>query len=345
MIPDRVRDVCDDPPVRDASDALDQLRLIAGGPQLLAVLERFPEARLVGGAVRDLLLGALPHEVDVVVAGNPRVVAEALGPIEAEHERFGTLRVRAGTLPCDIAMARTERYPHPGALPIVEPASIDEDLRRRDFTVNALTLSPAAGVVGVRGALDDLAARRLSVLHDRSFVDDPTRLWRLVRYAVRLGFMPSVDTDARAHEAVRDGALGTVSAQRRTAELRLALHEPDALAVLHAAQHLGLVGGLSIDPVITETALILAEAGGSSAMTVLGSCVPEVGWGEQFSFSTEERLLDRCAALAPLPTGAAGPAVGRCGDGLDAEPVEAVAVAGARGTAPRPTTGCNSGAS
>lgn len=323
--------MCDDPGVRDGRQALDQLRLVAGGPQLLAVLEQHPEARLVGGAVRDLLLGLVPREVDVVVAGNPRALAEALGPIEAEHERFGTLRVRAGTLPCDIAMARTEHYPHPGALPVVAPASIDEDLRRRDFTVNALTLSPAAGLGGVRGALEDLAARRLSVLHDRSFLDDPTRLWRLVRYAVRLGFVPAAATDALAHQAVRGGALDSISAQRRTAELRLALHEPDALAVLHAAQHLGLVSGLSIDPAVTETAQILAEGQGSAALTLLGSCITQPGWGEEFSFTSDERhILERCAAVTPLP--AVPPArPAEIAAALDGEPLEAIAVAGARG--------------
>lgn len=281
--------------------------------------------------MRDLLRGELPQEVDIVVAGDPRAVAEALGTIQAEHDRFGTLHVEVAGLPCDVAMARTERYPEPGALPVVQPAGIDEDLLRRDFTVNALTLSPAAGLGGVRGALEDLEAQRLSVLHDRSFLDDPTRLWRLVRYAVRLGFVPSTHTDALAHQAVRSGALATVSAQRRTAELRLALREPEALAVLHAAQHLGLISGLTIDPAVTERALLLAEAGGSRALTLLGSCVTEEGWGQEFAFTTEERhALDRCAALPPLPSVPPGrPSAVTVA--LDGEPVEAVAVAGARG--------------
>ena len=144
----------------------------------------------------------------------------------------------------DLARARRERYAHPGALPDVEPASIDEDLRRRDFTVNALALAlggPRRGeLVAAPRALDDLAAGTLRVLHDASFRDDPTRLLRLARYGGRLGFSPDERTARLAREAIGDGALATVSGGRQGAELRLAGAEADPRPVLQELDRLGL---------------------------------------------------------------------------------------------------------
>lgn len=297
------------------------------------MLTRHPEALLVGGAVRDLLLGAEPREFDVVVAGDPRAVAEELGAISSEHERFGTFTVQSAGLPIDVARARREHYAEPGALPDVEPASLAADLTRRDFTINALTLAPDGTLGGAGGALEDLTARRLRVFHDRSFVDDPTRLWRLVRYAVRLGLLPEPHTGSLAHDAVRSGALLTVSGERLAAELRLALTEPDPAATLHAAKQLALVTGLKIDPGLVAQALALAPAGADRGLVVLGSCLPRADWGTEFAFTARERhLLDRCASLEPLP--AVPPAVpSELVTLVDGEPDEAVAVAAARGSA------------
>jgi tRNA nucleotidyltransferase (CCA-adding enzyme) len=283
--------------------------------------------------VRDLLLGRVPRECDIVVAGDAATLARELGAVVAEHDRFGTYEVDADGLPCDIATARSERYRSPGALPDVEPAGLDSDLLRRDFTINALMLSPAGGVTGAPHALEDLTGKRLRVLHPNSFVDDPTRLWRLVRYAVRLGFLPDDTTDAAAHDAVAAGALATVSGERLAAELRLALAEPDPLAVLHAAQHLGLVEGLTIDPAVAARAVELVDGYGSRELALLGSCVPAPGWGSGFALRPDERNgLDRCAGLAPLPEVPPG-LISELASSLAHEPVEAVAVAGARGSA------------
>ena len=142
----------------------------------------------------------------------------------------------------------SERYPAPGALPEVQPASLGEDLLRRDFTVNALALALDGERPGelrhAPHALEDLRAGRLRVLHERSFLDDPTRLWRLARYRARLGFTVEERTEELAGAAIAQGAPQTVSGARLGAELRLALAEPNPLAVLAELDRLGLLTAL-----------------------------------------------------------------------------------------------------
>ena len=175
---------------------LARLRAQPRAARLLDALAGVEGAHLVGGAVRDVLLGGEAVDLDVVVEGDAaaaaRTAAERLGGRVREHERFGTATVEADDLAFDVARARRERYPRPGALPEVEPASLEEDLLRRDFTVNALAVAlgpPAPGTLhAAPQSREDLEARRLRVLHDGSFLDDPTRLLRLVRYATRLRF-------------------------------------------------------------------------------------------------------------------------------------------------------------
>jgi tRNA nucleotidyltransferase (CCA-adding enzyme) len=152
----------------------------------------------VGGLVRDAWRGGAPagRDLDLVLEGDAPLVARALAAeldgTLVEHERFLTASVE---LPSgrrvDLVTARTERYEAPGALPRVLPGSIDQDLRRRDFTVNAMAVELASGTFGLLdplGGAADLAARRLRILHPLSFVEDPTRIFRAARYAARLGF-------------------------------------------------------------------------------------------------------------------------------------------------------------
>jgi len=196
---------------------------------------------LVGGAVRDLLLGREPLDLDLAIEGSFDQIIERLGARPDVHERFGTATVTRDGGRYDIARTRAELYPHPGALPEVEQATIDDDLARRDFTVNAIALGltgPRAGeLVAVDGALNDLRAGRLEVLHDASFSDDPTRLLRLARYAARLDFEIATRTRALAAAAVADGVLATISGARIGNELRLLGQESDpvgAFTELHA---------------------------------------------------------------------------------------------------------------
>jgi tRNA nucleotidyltransferase (CCA-adding enzyme) len=208
-------------------DLGDRIRALPGADRLLPALDGLAPAWLVGGAVRDLLLGAGSVDLDVAIEGDARSVARELASRldgEArEHERFGTATVRAGGLTVDLASTRRETYPQPGALPEVAEASLDEDLARRDFTVNAIAASLAADRVGElrdpHGGRADLDAGVIRVLHPRSFADDPTRLLRAVRYESRLGFRMDPETERLAREAIAAGALSTVSGARIRDEL------------------------------------------------------------------------------------------------------------------------------
>ena len=183
---------------------------------------------LVGGAVRDLLLGRERTDVDVAVEGDAielaRHLAAAAGQVR-EHERFGTATVRLGDLEVDLARTRTEEYERPGALPDVRPAEIADDLRRRDFTINAMAvpLADPDSVLDPHSGREDLEAGRLRILHQASFRDDPTRALRAARYSARFGFELESETEA----ALRDADLATVSADRIEAELQRIVGEEE----------------------------------------------------------------------------------------------------------------------
>ena len=171
-------------------------RLLAAATRLAA--RQGARAFLVGGAVRDLLLnrGADRTDIDIVVEGDApalaRALANDLGGAVVVHERFLTAAVDLPELGVvDVITSRSERYDVRGALPRVMPAGIRQDLRRRDFTVNAMAIELTSGAFELLdpfGGRGDLERRRLRVLHPLSFVEDPTRMFRAARYAARLGF-------------------------------------------------------------------------------------------------------------------------------------------------------------
>jgi tRNA nucleotidyltransferase (CCA-adding enzyme) len=184
------------------------------------------DAYLVGGAVRDALLGRPVTNLDLVVDGDQMPLIEALGAEAIVHDRFETATVELPSGPVDVARARTESYSEPGALPEVRPAELADDLVRRDFTVNALAvpLADPATLIDAHGGLDDLSSGLLRVFHERSFVDDPTRALRAARYAARLGLEP----EPRTLELLRDTDLTTVSGDRVAAELGKLAAGPEA---------------------------------------------------------------------------------------------------------------------
>jgi tRNA nucleotidyltransferase (CCA-adding enzyme) len=210
---------------------------------------------LVGGAVRDLLLGRGRADVDLVVIGDAAALAARLGADPVEHERFATAKVEIDGHEVDIATARSERYPDPGALPEVEPAlDIETDLARRDFTLNAMAL-PLHGelrLIDPHGGAADLEAGLLRVLHERSFEDDPTRAVRAARYAARFGFEPEPETGA----LIRAADLSTVSADRRRAELLRLAAEPEAPRAFELVDEWGLAelrpGGVALTTAAAE---------------------------------------------------------------------------------------------
>src|SRR4051794_21308442 len=187
---------------------------VASIPALEAVREAAEDmpAYLVGGGVRDLLLGLDRVDLDVAVegaAGDVADLARRVDPDARVHDRFGTATVGVGETELDLAATRAESYEHPGALPTVRPAGISDDLARRDFTVNAMAfpLAAQAELMDPHGGLDDLRDRILRALHERSFTDDPTRALRAARYAARLG----VRVDESTEGWLRDADLSTVS--------------------------------------------------------------------------------------------------------------------------------------
>jgi tRNA nucleotidyltransferase (CCA-adding enzyme) len=278
-----------------ASDLKARIGALAAAAPLRDRLTELPGVYVVGGAVRDLLLGDQPVDLDVVVEGDPAEVIALLGGEVQRYDRFGTATVRADGHTYDIARARQERYLAPGALPEVEPAPLEADLRRRDFTVNAAAIELASGELrAVPQTLDDLEARVLRVLHDRSFIDDPTRLLRLARYAARLGFEVEPRTRELVADAVAGGALRTVSGPRIGAELRLAAREPDPISVFDRLAELGVDTGFSaIEPDLARRAFELLPPDGDRPATALALGARGVDAG------TLSELLDTLAFEAP----------------------------------------------
>jgi tRNA nucleotidyltransferase (CCA-adding enzyme) len=210
--------------------------------------------------VRDLLLGRPVCDLDLAVEGDAasfaRALAGKIGGRVREHGRFATATLELpGGGRCDVAAARSETYARPGALPKVRPASIAEDLARRDFTVNAMAieLGPPGRVrvLDPFGGSRDLTERTLRFLHPRSPCDDPTRAFRAVRYANRLGFRVAPDSIRAVRVAIAEGAFDAISGDRLRRELDLIFAEPDPAGAVARMGALGLVpivgDGLSAD--------------------------------------------------------------------------------------------------
>ena len=241
----------------------DELAEALGGayPELADVAATAPDpVYLVGGAVRDLLLGRGRGDIDLVVEGDPRDLAAALGAeIVESHQRFGTLKVALGRdgqggsqvrsgkqgIPrgveiLDIVAARRESYARPGALPTVElGAPIRTDLARRDFTVNAMAvpLAEPRELIDPYDGQVDLQAGVLRVIHRASFVDDPTRALRAARYAARFGF----EIEPGTLELLEATDLATVTSDRRWGELRKLAEEESAVRALELLAGWGLI--------------------------------------------------------------------------------------------------------
>jgi tRNA nucleotidyltransferase (CCA-adding enzyme) len=256
-------------------DNLSQLmreRMPAGLADLLVNVGELAEARqqricLVGGAVRDLLMGRRNLDFDLVVEGDALGLASELAKL-AElsdvvdegvrgkvtlHRRFGTAKFRWGDLTVDLAMARSETYARPGALPTVQPGAIEDDLRRRDFTINAmavfLTTASFGQLLDPHGGREDIDRGLVRILHAGSFIDDATRMLRAVRYEQRLGFKLEENTERLLRDNI--SMLDTISGDRIRRELELILSEECPERVLQRAQGLGilrqLVPSIAID--------------------------------------------------------------------------------------------------
>jgi tRNA nucleotidyltransferase (CCA-adding enzyme) len=261
---------------------------------------------LVGGAVRDLLLGTPVRDLDFAVEGDAvslaRDVAGELGVEAREHGRFATATVVAEGERLDFAATRRETYQRPGALPRVEPASIEKDLERRDFSVHAMALSLAPArrrrLLDPFGGREDLARRRLRILHPRSFEDDPTRAYRAARYANRLRFSIDPKTRKSSREAAAAGFFEAISGDRLRRELRLILSEPRPAGAVRQMARLGLLPTLhpslaASAPVLARLAAAgrLASSAGESTSWILYVLV----WSAALTAGESEALADRLA--------------------------------------------------
>lgn len=213
---------------------------------------------LVGGPVRDLLLGREIADLDLALDGAVQNIGRAVArEFEAGfrwHPRFSTAVISFDGGHLDLAATRTETYAAPATLPCVRPGGIDEDLARRDFSVNAMALEIRTrghgSLIDPFAGRADLRSGTLRVLHGRSFADDPTRVFRAARFAVRFAFHIDRKTLARLRTSVSRGDPCRLSGERVAAELRRALNEPrpDAVFALLARWKLGHAWGASCSP-------------------------------------------------------------------------------------------------
>ncbi len=203
---------------------------------------------IIGGTVRDILLRKKNLDLDCVVEGDAVALAQAVarmtrGELKV-HKRFTTATVKTKDgVSLDFAMAREEHYPQPGALPVVRKGSIYTDLRRRDFTINAMAVAlygdQSESVLDMCGGVDDLRQKRIRVLHDRSFLDDPTRMIRGIRFEQRFQFSIEPCTMKLFKSALRLNAFASVKRSRLFTEFRKVLKEEDVVRCVSRLHSLG----------------------------------------------------------------------------------------------------------
>jgi tRNA nucleotidyltransferase (CCA-adding enzyme) len=202
---------------------------------------------LVGGVVRDLLLGYPNFDLDLVVEGDAvklaQQVAAASHARSLAHHRFGTAKLSYEDFTIDLATARKETYARPGALPVVTPGTLADDLIRRDFSINAMAISLDANnygeLVDPHQGRTDLEHRLIRILHPASFSDDATRILRGVRYEQRFGF----EFEARTADLLRRDVpmLDTISGDRIRHELELILKEKQPELAIRRLGELGVL--------------------------------------------------------------------------------------------------------
>ncbi len=254
----------------------------------------------VGGFVRDLLLHRDNEDVDLLVEGPGIAFARHLsrlwGAGVQTHERFGTATLRldwGGKV--DVAMARLETYSQPAALPQVAPAGLAQDLRRRDFTINAMAIHLNPGTYGhLADPLDgraDLEAGRIRILHPGSFEDDPTRIFRAVRFEQRFGFRLEPVTARCLRDAVRGGLIGRLSRPRVLREVLLLLGETDPSPAFRRLSRLGVLG--QVHPLLEDP---------RKSTRWLGPCLKALAAAERGpGRPVDRRLLLLMALLDVLP--------------------------------------------
>ncbi|MEA2082591.1 MAG: hypothetical protein U9O97_07630 [Elusimicrobiota bacterium] len=217
---------------------------------------------IVGGFARDILLGFPNFDIDCVVEGDACELAGELakrinGARVSLNKKFHTAKIKKGRLTIDIASAREEKYAAAGELPSIRYSTIKRDAARRDFTINAIYLSINRADFGKlsckKSHLSDLKKGLIRVFHENSFEDDPTRIFRAVRFAGRFGFRIEPFTKRCMQKALRNGMLKKISSFRAKRELMLILNEANAPEAMEKAFAAGLAG--AVLPGIKKTAV------------------------------------------------------------------------------------------
>ncbi len=218
---------------------------------------------LIGGAVRDLLLGHKGYDIDLAVEGDAIGLARKLTDPKSRaefHPQFGTAKLEMPDgIFIDITSARKETYARPGALPSVLPGNLRDDLFRRDFTINALAVSLNSGdygeLIDCYGGLADIEKRLIRVLHDKSFIDDATRIWRAIRYSARLDF--AIESHTLELLARDRDYLDTISGDRIRYEIECVFGEDRPEKAIELAAGLGVLQKLN--PGLKGNGLIAAR--------------------------------------------------------------------------------------
>ena len=284
-----------------------------GGPPL-AALRALREAGehldvpiyLVGGSVRDLLLGRPIKDLDFAVEGDaPSLagrLAAGLGGRLVVHRRFHTASVYFCSHQVDLVTCRRERYARPAALPQVTPASIQEDLARRDFSINAMAAPLAAGqqsLVDPFHGQQDLNLGLVRILHGRSLVDDPTRIFRLVRYEQRLGFKIEHETLEHLQRAVAADGIAGLSGDRVRNELELIFQEARPELALERALELGVLA--AVHPALATGAALKGFQALGRHRDSSGASSGETAWLSAFGYQLDRAQGDAVAQRLNMP--------------------------------------------
>ncbi|PKB70770.1 MAG: hypothetical protein BZY87_09640 [SAR202 cluster bacterium Io17-Chloro-G6] len=287
---------------------------------------------LVGGPVRDAILGMPVKDLDFVLLGDAPALAEELAREFANdfetratvHPRFGTATVEIEGDRVDVVTARKEVYPFPGSLPEVSAGSLEDDLARRDFSINAMAL-PLLGdfpeVIDPHGGIQDLETRLVRTLHSASFADDPTRMLRAVRYQQRLGFQVADSTMSELTDSLSAGHVAAVTGDRWRQEFKRIFEEDRAAEMLLQAIEFGILA--AIHPALSDSSGLARLGGGKTlepenlgAMDYLAAVVSSLSTGDGEGVNHRlnlpaawSRVVRDTIALRELAPALSGPSV------------------------------------
>lgn len=266
------------------------------GKDLLGILERVSRVAsdsgvtvfAVGGFVRDLLLNIPNKDIDIIVEGDgisfASRLAEEFGGRVKSHEKFGTsVVIFPDGFRLDVATARLEYYEHPAALPTVEQSSVKSDLYRRDFTINSIAVKlngdGAFCLMDYFNGQRDIRNKEIHVLHNLSFIEDPCRLFRSIRFEQRFGFKISKQTEAFMQVAIKKNLVDSLSGTRLLNEILLILKEKAPLNCILRMKEFGLLQFIS--------SAMMAE---SSDFSALERIEKVLSWGEMVSLPEEPEV-------------------------------------------------------